>query len=164
MEQTLCSAFIHGIVRVRHSLSLLLLWTLGARLEPNMLKNLHIIPSRTSQNFYLLFLFYSQAPSIIPYLFYCVNDNITMQDWLYRIAQNFGKVKLWQIGRFKILARKTLANTQIGHGKLAKFNSLAHSLCCRCTYVPHSAARFEGSAIVYEISKSVWFSADFCDF
>ena len=34
----------------------------------------------------------------------------------YRIVQNFGKVTLWRIGRFKILARKTLANTQIGHG------------------------------------------------
>ena len=44
------------------------------RLEPNMLKNLPIIPSRTSQNFYLLLLFYSQAPPIIPFLFYCVND------------------------------------------------------------------------------------------
>ena len=50
-----------------------------------MLKNLPIIPSRTSQNFYLLFLFYSQAPPIIPFLFYCVNDIITMQDWLYII-------------------------------------------------------------------------------
>ena len=50
------------------------------RLEPNMLKNLPIIPSRTSQNFYLLFLFYSQAPPIIPFLFYCVNDIITMQE------------------------------------------------------------------------------------
>ena len=54
---------------------------LNGRLEPNMLKNLHIIPSRTSQNFYLLFLFYSQVPPIIPFLFYCVND-ITIQDWL----------------------------------------------------------------------------------
>ena len=50
-----------------------------------MLKNLPIIPSRTSQNFYLLFLFYSQAPPIISFLFYCVNDIITMQDWLYII-------------------------------------------------------------------------------
>ena len=50
-----------------------------------MLKNLPIIPSRTSQNFYLLVLFYSQAPPIIPFLFYCVNDIITMQDWLYII-------------------------------------------------------------------------------
>ena len=50
-----------------------------------MLKNLPIIPSRTSQNFYLLSLFYSQAPPIIPFLFYCVNDIITMQDWLYII-------------------------------------------------------------------------------
>ena len=56
-----------------------------ARLEPNMLKNLPIVPSRTSQNFYLLFLFYSQAPPIIPFLFYCVNDIITMQDWVYII-------------------------------------------------------------------------------
>ena len=35
---------------------------------------------------------------------------------IYRIAQNFGEVKLWRIGRFRILAGKTLANTQIGHG------------------------------------------------
>ena len=47
-----------------------------------MLKNLPIILFQTSQNFYLLFLFYSQAP---PILFYCVNDNITMQNWLYII-------------------------------------------------------------------------------
>ena len=32
-----------------------------------MLKNLPIIPSRTSQNFYLLFLFYSQVPLNIPF-------------------------------------------------------------------------------------------------
>ena len=38
----------------------------------------------------------------------------------YRIAQNFGKVKLWQIGRFRILARKTLVNTQIGHGNFGE--------------------------------------------
>ena len=31
------------------------------------------------------FLFYSQAPPFIPFLFYCVNDNIAMQDWLYII-------------------------------------------------------------------------------
>ena len=35
-----------------------------SRLAPNMLKNLPIIPSRTSQNFYLLFLFSSQVPPI----------------------------------------------------------------------------------------------------
>ena len=50
-----------------------------------MLKNLPIIPSRTSQKFYLLFLFYSQVPPIIPFLFYCVNDIIKIQDWLYII-------------------------------------------------------------------------------
>ena len=49
----------------------------GAKLEPIMLKNLTIIPSRTSQNFYQLFL---SAPPIISCLFYCVNDNITMQE------------------------------------------------------------------------------------
>ena len=38
----------------------------------------------------------------------------------YRIAQNFGKIKLWRIGTFRILARKTLANTQIGHGNFGK--------------------------------------------
>ena len=31
--------------------------SVAARLAPNMLKNLPIIPSRTSQNFYLLFIF-----------------------------------------------------------------------------------------------------------
>ena len=46
------------------------------RLVPNMLKNLPIVPSRTSQNFYLLFFFIPIAPPIIPFLFY---DNITMQ-------------------------------------------------------------------------------------
>ena len=63
-------------------------WSLqqpGIRLEPNMLKNLPIIPSQTSQKFYLLFLFYSQAPPIIPFLFCCVNDNITMQERVYII-------------------------------------------------------------------------------
>ena len=50
-----------------------------------MLKSLPIIPSQTSKKFYLLFLFYSQASPIIPFLFYCVNDIITMQDWLYII-------------------------------------------------------------------------------
>ena len=50
-----------------------------------MLKNLPIIPSRTSQNFYLLFLFYSQVPPIIPFLFYCVSDNIKIQGWQYII-------------------------------------------------------------------------------
>ena len=39
---------------------------------------------------------------------------------IYRIAQNFGKVKLWRIGRFRILARKTLANTQIYHGNFGE--------------------------------------------
>ena len=66
-------------------ISLLTLYCKVHRLEPNMLKNLPIIPSRTSQNFYLLFLFYSQVPPIIPYLFYCVNDIIKIQDWLYII-------------------------------------------------------------------------------
>ena len=50
-----------------------------------MLKNLPIIPSRTSQIFYLLFLFYSQVLPIIPFLFYCVNDIIKIQDSLYII-------------------------------------------------------------------------------
>ena len=60
-----------------------------------MLKNLPIIPSRTSQNFYLLFLFYSQAPPIIPFLFCCVNDIITMQDWLciiYIVTDCFNRI------------------------------------------------------------------------
>ena len=38
----------------------------------------------------------------------------------YHIAQNFGEVKLWRISRFRILARKTLANTQIGHGNFGE--------------------------------------------
>ena len=50
-----------------------------------MLKNLLIIPSRTSQIFYPLFFFILIAPSIIPILFYCVSDNIIMQEWLYII-------------------------------------------------------------------------------
>ena len=49
------------------------------RLEPNMLKNLPIILSRTSQKFYLFF-FIPIVPPLIPFLFYCVNDNITMQE------------------------------------------------------------------------------------
>ena len=52
---------------------------LCCRLEPNMLKNLPIIPSWTSQNFYPLFFFIPIAPPIIPFLFYCASDNITMQ-------------------------------------------------------------------------------------
>ena len=47
-----------------------------------MLKNLPIIPSRTSQNFYLLFFFIPIAPPIILLLLYCANDNITMQERL----------------------------------------------------------------------------------
>ena len=39
------------------------------RLEPIMLKNLPIIPSRTSQKFYPLFLIYSQ---IITYYFFII--------------------------------------------------------------------------------------------
>ena len=35
---------------------------------------------------------------------------IIMDVFSYRIAQNDGKVKLWQIGNFKNLAGKTLAN------------------------------------------------------
>ena len=50
------------------------------RLAPNMLKNLPIIFSQTSQIFYLLFFFIPIAPPIIPFLFCCVNDNITMQE------------------------------------------------------------------------------------
>ena len=45
-----------------------------------MLKNLPIISSRTSQKFYPLFFFIPIAPPIIPFLFYCVSDNITMQE------------------------------------------------------------------------------------
>ena len=44
-----------------------------------MLKNLPIIPSRTSQIFTQYSSFIPIAPPIIPFLFYCVNDNITMQ-------------------------------------------------------------------------------------
>ena len=45
-----------------------------------------------------------------------------MDLYMYHIAQSFGKVKLWQISRFRILARKTLANTQIaiGHGNFGE--------------------------------------------
>ena len=40
--------------------------TIIHRLEPIMLKNLPIIPSRTSQIFYPLFLIYSQSSPLIP--------------------------------------------------------------------------------------------------
>ena len=40
---------------------------MGGRLEPNMLKNLPIIPSRTSQKLYPLFFFIPIAPPIIPF-------------------------------------------------------------------------------------------------
>ena len=49
------------------------------RLAPNMLKNLPIIPSQASQNFYLLFFFNSHSTTKY-FLFYCVNDNITLQE------------------------------------------------------------------------------------
>ena len=49
----------------------------ATRFEPNMLKNLPIIPSQTSQNFYPLFFFIPIASPIIPF---CVSDNITMQE------------------------------------------------------------------------------------
>ena len=52
----------------------------------------------------------------------------------YRIVQNFGEVKLWRIGRFQILVRKTLANTpiwNIGDGKtLANSRSLTPISSC----------------------------------
>ena len=54
--------------------------SIKTRLEPNMLKNLPIIPSRTSQNFYPLFFFIPIAAPIIHFLFCCVSDNITMQE------------------------------------------------------------------------------------
>ena len=47
---------------------------LASRLEPNFLKNLPAIPSKTSQNFYQLFLFYSHTTTNYSFLFYCVND------------------------------------------------------------------------------------------
>ena len=43
------------------------------RLEPNMLKNLPIIPSKLLKTFTHYF------------LFYCVNNNIIVQEWLYEI-------------------------------------------------------------------------------
>ena len=48
------------------------------RAEPNMLKILPIIPSQTSQNFDLLFLFYSHIITYYSYLFlyfYCIGDD-----------------------------------------------------------------------------------------
>ena len=50
------------------------------KLAPNMLKNLPIIPSQTFQNFYPLFFFIPIVPPIIPFLFFCASDNITMQE------------------------------------------------------------------------------------
>ena len=55
------------------------------RFVPIMLKNLPVIPYQTSLNFYPLFFFIPVVLPIIPFLFYCVNDNITMQEWLYII-------------------------------------------------------------------------------
>ena len=48
-------------------------FTIQARAEPNMLKILPIIPSRTSQKFYILFILFH----IITYYcnFYCMGDN-----------------------------------------------------------------------------------------
>ena len=51
---------------------------LSTRLEPIMLKNLPIIPSRTSQKFYPLFLIYSQIITYYSYiilLIYWVSKN-----------------------------------------------------------------------------------------
>ena len=47
------------------------------RLEPNILKDLTIIPSWTSQKFYPLFLFYSQSTT--NYSFYFIVSVITSQ-------------------------------------------------------------------------------------
>ena len=52
-------------------------WSLGWEYYD---KNLPTIPS---PNFYSLFLFYSHNTTIIPFLFYCVNDNIRMQECYY---------------------------------------------------------------------------------
>ena len=47
----------------------------------------------------------------------------------YRIVQNVGRVKLWQIDRSRVLARKTLANLQYKkicrHAKNAKTAKLS---------------------------------------
>ena len=64
-----------------------LLMVISSRFEPNMLKNLPIIflPELPK-----IFTYYSYfipiTPSIIPFLFYCVSDNITMQKWLYNLC------------------------------------------------------------------------------
>ena len=50
---------------------------LNLRLEPNMLKNLPIIPSQTSQIFYPLFFLFLYHHQL--FLFYCVSDNVTIQ-------------------------------------------------------------------------------------
>ena len=47
-----------------------------------MLKNLPIIPSQIFTHYTFLI---PIAIPIIPFLFYCVNDNITIQEWLYII-------------------------------------------------------------------------------
>ena len=49
------------------------------RLEPIMLKNLPIIPSRTSQIFIHYSYFIPVSSPCIPFLFYCVNSNVKMQ-------------------------------------------------------------------------------------
>ena len=56
-----------------------------ARLAPNVLKNLPIFSSRTSQIFTYYSFFIPIAPPIIPLLYYCVNDNITIQKCQYII-------------------------------------------------------------------------------
>ena len=41
-----------------------------------------------------------------------IGDHAIVYNEQYRIVQNVGGVKLWRIDRFRVLARKTLANLQ----------------------------------------------------
>ena len=81
LAQSIVKALSYSMLHVTFWLdSTSVLWWIRGRLAPNMLKNLPIIPSRTSQNFYPLFFFIPMVPPIIPFLFFSVNDNITVQE------------------------------------------------------------------------------------
>ena len=84
-----------GRVRAQLSLVMLLvgdLYCMAVRLVPNMLKNLPIIPSRTSQNFYPFSFFIPMVPPIIPFLFFCVSDNVTMLTWQIMFTDCFNSI------------------------------------------------------------------------
>ena len=72
----------HVVVKSNHACMCLpglinIFWKHDYRLEPVMLKNLPIIPSQIFTHYTFLI---PIAIPIIPFLFYCVNDNITIQE------------------------------------------------------------------------------------